>query len=179
MVRAGGVGGRVRLPALAPRAQSYPDAQALDRCSRQSFPPCGRRQILGFHRAQMPRRRLPRCRVKMRPRPELLAAPPQSARRRSRRRGGVTIEAMAALPAAAGGGSRPQAAEGGGAQAPALNRRPRRPTIQPSLRPLNSKTVAPSNQRPDEDRGCWSRHGAGCAHLDGLGLGLRRDPAGA
>ena len=50
---------------------------------------------------------------------------------------------MAAIPAAASAGSRPSAAAGGGATAPALNRRSTRPTLQPSLRPLTFKTVAP------------------------------------
>src|SRR5690348_4727724 len=44
---------------------------------------------------------------------------------------------MAAKLAAASAGSRPSAAAGGGATAPALNRRSTRPTLQPSLRPLD------------------------------------------
>ena len=54
----------------------------------------------------------------------------------------LSVEAMAARSAGASGGSRPSAAGGGGATAPALNRRPARPTLQPSLRPLTFKTVA-------------------------------------
>jgi len=50
---------------------------------------------------------------------------------------------MAAKSAAVSAGSRPSAAAGGGAIAPALNRRSTWLTLQPSLRPLTFKTVAP------------------------------------